>query len=371
MTVRDSAGGGELPEGFLDLPHEVYRDDPNWIPEDRDAVAMRFSASNTWFEYGEGHAFSVPRRTRAAAFRTRDLVVDGVPAAFFGYWESLGDQDADADVMDAVRAWAREHGAVRLFGPINFSTASDYRVRLWDAGGGDERPLIGEPYNPASYPAQLEALGFQVRYRFYTYVLDVDDIRKLHDDKRELLDEARARGYRFEPLTVERWLDCVHGIYDAANAAFQDNFAFVPFTREQFEAHFDASWAATLHPDASVIVYGPAGDVAGCFMIYPDYAPLAVQAAGDSRVPVTRLNFPEHGALLDPLGVVFKTGAIHPDHRRANLAHAMTADAARRAREAGATTLYGGLIREDNPSGRVYKSGWTGQRWYALYAADV
>lgn len=368
--MRESAGGGELPEGFLDLPHVVYRDDPNWIPEDRDAVALRFSASNPWFRSGEAHAFCVPSKARAAAFRTRNLVVDGVPAAFFGYWESAGDRDADAQVMDAARAWARDQGAVRLFGPINFSTASDYRVRIRDGRGGD-RPLIGEPYNPPSYPEQLEALGFGVRYRFYTYVLDAGDIRRLHDDKRELLDEARERGYRFEPLTVERWLDCVHGIYDAANAAFQDNFAFVPFTREQFEAHFDAAWAATLHPDVSVLVYGPEGDVAGCFMIYPDYGPLAVQGAGGSRVPAGRLNFPEHGARLDPLGVVFKTGAIHPDHRRANLAHAMTADAARRAREAGATTLYGGLIREDNPSGRVYKTGWSDQRWYALYAADL
>lgn len=361
-----------LPDGFLELPAQVYGDDPNWVPEDREALAARFSERNPWFASGSARAFCIPGKARAAAFRANDLTVDGEPAAFFGYWESAGDDEANTQVMNAVREWARGAGARRLYGPIDFSTASDNRVRLWDEGGG-ERPLVDEPYNPPGYPAQLGALGLDVRYRYFRLVLDPEAMRALAADERGALAEAEAAGYRFDRLTPEVWFRRVPELYELANIAFADNFAFVPFTREQFEGHFNEAWAATLHPELSVVVWGPDGDVASCMLAYPDYSPLAVQGAGDARVPLKALNYGDHASLLDPQQAYFKVGVVHPRHQRRAIAHAFMVEGARRALDLGVTAIQGGIIRDDNPSGRVWGRGteWCERRWYALYAGDV
>jgi hypothetical protein len=212
-----------------------------------------------------------------------------------------------------------------------------------------------------------------VRYRYFRFVLDPDAIRALAADERGALADAEAAGYRFDRLTADVWFDRVAELYELANLAFADNFAFVPFTREQFEAHFDETWAATLHPELSVVVWGPDGDVASCMLAYPDYSPLAVQGAGERRVPVQALNYREHAALLDPRHAYFKVGVVHPRHQRRAIAHAFMVEGARRALDLEVAAIQGGIIRDDNPSGRVWGRGteWCERRWYALYSGEV
>ncbi|MGZ3407677.1 MAG: hypothetical protein ACXVAN_14605, partial [Polyangia bacterium] len=114
MSARRTVGA-ELPAGFLELPHQLYRDDPRWIPEEPDAVARAFSPANRWLQTGMAQPFCLPGRARAAAFFDPRCAIDGAPAAFFGYWESVGDLEADRALFARVVEWARARGAARLY----------------------------------------------------------------------------------------------------------------------------------------------------------------------------------------------------------------------------------------------------------------
>ena len=68
-------------------------------------------------------------KARAGLFFDKNLLMDDVPAACFGYWEGLNDPEAHRELLSHAEQWAREKGAKKLYGPINFSTYYAYRIR--------------------------------------------------------------------------------------------------------------------------------------------------------------------------------------------------------------------------------------------------
>jgi hypothetical protein len=368
----ESAGGEPLPAGFLDLPRAIYSDDPQYIPEDPHELQALFGSDNPWFGHGVARAFCIPGRTRVAAFRTDGLAVAGRPAAFFGLWESVDDQGSNAAVIARVRSWAAAHGAVDLYGPVNFSTALHYRLRLSAHDGGLAFP--GEPYNPPSYADQLEALGFRLVRRYVTQIFHASATgRPTVQHKLPILERLEREGYGFERLDPERWQCHASELLELINAVFADNFAFTPLTSGEFAARFGSEFAARLTPDGSVIAYGPEGDVAGVCLTMPHYGPLVAQAAGAARVRTGELCYARHAGELAQHGPptwVLKTIGTSPAHRRRGVADGMVGAMVQRGLALGLATLFGALIRADNPSRRLTR-GHQAERWYGLYRAPV
>ena len=87
MPVDQRDDGAGLPEGFLSLPEAIYAGDDQWIPEDGDSVARRFSPENTWFQSNRAISLCIPGAARAVGFLNPDLRIDGQVVAFFG-WEN-------------------------------------------------------------------------------------------------------------------------------------------------------------------------------------------------------------------------------------------------------------------------------------------
>lgn len=331
MRLHSAPVPGRLPDGFLGLPG----------PEDPGTTALAFSARNPWFATGRAHAFCVPGAARAAAFRPPGLEVDGVPAAFFGFWETNGFGAADRWVMDAVREWARGEGARLLLGPIDFSTAGRNRLRLDD--GADRTPFAGEPVNPPGYPAALEALGLRVYRRYVTDDLAARDIAALATAGAPAVAEVEAAGYTIDAFGHEYWTTHADELFELCNAVFADNLAFTPLTRTQFDETVVRGLALRTDPELSVLARGPEGDVAGVILVYPHAAAQAV----------------------------LRTGGVGAAHRRRRLALAMTGEVARRATERALDRLLVATMREDNASRRLFRTGHREQRWYALYACAL
>jgi hypothetical protein len=162
----------ELPQTFIDLPGQVYAADPFWPGESADGLRQQFSTANPWFQDGSAWVGVVPGKARLAGFFSK-RIIDGEPAAFFGFWEGMDDISAHRDLFQELSQWAASQGAKRLYGPINFSTFSAYRLRLDSFEAGC---FPGEPWNPAYYPALMEKLGFDRRYRYLSTFNQTPDI---------------------------------------------------------------------------------------------------------------------------------------------------------------------------------------------------
>jgi hypothetical protein len=355
-----------VPDGFLELPAQIYAGDPCWIPEDPQTVAFLFGERSP-FAGVDRLAVCVPGRARAAVFRSTGQQVDGVPCAFFGYFETDGSPEPVAAVLAEIREWAGGAGAQRLYGPINFTTAMPYRVRL---DGGPPEAYLDEPYNPPGYAAVLEANGFALARSYASHDFDARDTEALAVNSRGPRAKVAEQGYRYGPLTPEVWRERADEMFVLGNDVFAGNFAFQSLTRAEFDTHFGEGWVRRLHPELSLVIYDPDDRVVSVGFVYPHYAPIAAQGAGAARVPVGALTHADHGA-ANPTEVVFKTAGVLSTVRKGGLAWAISGETAERAVAAGITKLIMGPMREDNPSLFAVQFGWRAQRVYGLYAATL
>jgi hypothetical protein len=371
MRLCERVGGEGPADGFLDVPWRVHRHDPYWVPEDRTAVEACLGPDSLWFGPGaSGRTFCVPGQVRTSVFRTAGLVVDGVPAAFFGHWASTGDAGADALVLAAAQAWARDAGAARLYGPVDLTPAIGHLVRV--SGGEGRPPYTGEPHNPPRYAPDLEALGLTIDRRYVSVELGGGEMRALAEAAAGTHRDLTARGYRFEPLTPELWDE--HHAEVHALGIFAGNFGAASVTPDQIQALYGPSWAARLDPEISVLLFAPEGDIAGYVFCYPDYGPLVIQAAGADRRSPRALSYAEHAPLLRAAGhnaFVLKMGGAAPRHRRRGLAHAATLVSLTRAARKGMTRCITGPMYSENPIRRVFRGGHRDERWYAIHATDL
>jgi GNAT superfamily N-acetyltransferase len=367
-VIEQEAPAAALTPGFLELPGEVYRDDPLAIPEEPTEVAGAFSPHNPWFQGGAARTFCVPGRARAAAFHRRGLAIDGEPAAFFGYFETVGDDEAEGELFAAVEAWAAARGARRLFGPINFATAFAYRVLLEAEPGAT--PFPGEPWTPRHYASRLEARGFELHQRYLTQVVEPDEMRRARDDRRLILDGLCSAGFRFELLSPALWLDRLRDLHALCDVIFGANFAYTPMGFEAFAAHAGARFAARFCPRTSVICWAPDGGVAGLFLVFPDWGPLVRRGAGAARVPLAAIDAGAHFDALQaqpPVGAVLKTVGVAPRYQQQGVFAALLVWLLDRCEDTYGRYL-GALIREDNPSRRFFDPYAATKRWYGLFA---
>ena len=138
----------------VSLAQAIYQGDDQWIPEDPQAITAAFSPENAWFQKGALSLFLIKGKARAAAFigpqGGPEMVIDGLKAAFFGYWETTEDPEADRLLMAKVEAWAKAQGASVLYGPINFTTYGTYRLRTSAEPG--PRPFSPRAITPRATP---------------------------------------------------------------------------------------------------------------------------------------------------------------------------------------------------------------------------
>ena len=367
MRVEGRDGRTGVPDGFCELAAQVYADDGQWIPEDPATVTTAFSDANTWFQSGKARAFLIPGKARAAAFISPEMLIDGVQAAFFGYWETTEDPECDRLLMTQVEAWARDQGASVLYGPINFTTYGTYRLRV--SAEPNARTFQAESYNPEGYPAVLEGLHFKTCQRYLVQISDTTSVTQMAEPFQAVIDGFQQAGYRFEPLTPELWLGRMSELHGLVDRTFRHNFAYTPLPYAAFERACGEAFVNKACPHASLVAFGPEGDIAGFSLVYPHYGPIITQGAGEGRVSVGDLHHASHASLLEaspPRVALAKTLATAPGHQARGLMSAMGSLGVLETPDRY-DAWFAAMIRSDNPSRRYTKERHSAERWYALY----
>lgn len=356
-----------LPEAFIALPRQLYAEDPHWLGEDAQALARQFSGANPWFASGRAWLGVIPGQARLAGF-VNEQVIDGQPAAFFGFWESVENPAPSQALFQGLRDWARDQGATRLYGPINFSTFGAYRLRLdaFEAGC-----FAGEPWNPPYYPTLLESLGFDLRHRYLSTFNDLAlTAASVRPDYLRVKPQLE-RVVSLEAMTGAFWMAHLDELYGFVDAVFGANFAYTPLSRAAFGQHCGQAFADRLCPLSSVLARAHDGRIAGFFLTYPDFSPLLRQG-NPRRLAAAELKQAEHFDRLPvPRRLLAKTGGVHPDFREHGLFTAMGCELSLRA-EPHYQQVVGALVREDNNSRQfALRHGGSELHHYGLYQGTL
>ncbi|WP_342323600.1 hypothetical protein AAEY27_03845 [Kosakonia sp. BYX6] len=249
---------------FLAVAQRVYADDPWWPGEDADVLARQFSSANPFTQQGKIWTGYIRGEARLAGFSA--LSATGERVVNFGFWETINLLAPNQRLFSALARWAKEQGATRLVGPINFNTLGKFRLRL-DCPSCP--PFAGEAYNPPWYQHLLSALGFQERAKYFSLYDDAEVIQK-----RPLPDEDTSRwrngDVTLQPLTPALWDNHQDALYRAITQNFSKNVGWTACSQALFNWHFNAQ---TIKPycdsPGSCLAFGAEGDIAGLlFSLY-------------------------------------------------------------------------------------------------------
>lgn len=356
--IQSAADDIKLPKEFFSIAKKVYQGDPNWIPEQEEKVRSQFSEDNSYFSNNKAKVFVHESNARLVGFYNPTVVIEDKSVAYFGFWETINDSKVTATLFTDFEAWAKECGANRIYGPINFSTYQGNRLRI-DAF--DQAPFIDEPYNPSYYPSLIREQGYEVKYHYLTGINQhLPNLIKQLAPSFKMMNKKLEGMFNFEPLNEKVWLENLENLYPLVDSIFSENFAYTPISWENFQVQCGEKFAKKMCPKTSILVRDNDGEIAAFFITYPDYGSLVnqqgIEESGDAanELNSSDISFDLHYPLLKaPRLLLAKTAGIAHKYRAYGLFPLMIMRIASAAKDSY-EHMAGAMGREDNPSLSIY-----------------
>ena len=178
MTSIVSISPGKELGKFIDFPHELYRNDPNYVPElfiaQRD---MLTPGKHPFYEHSKVKLFLTYNGDRvtgriAAILNNNHNAFTGRKDGFFGFFECINDQETADLLLANASEWLKEQGADNIIGPVNLSTNDTCGLLI---EGFDRPPMAMMPYNAPYYEQLLANNGLAKKTDLLAYELNVSE----------------------------------------------------------------------------------------------------------------------------------------------------------------------------------------------------
>ncbi|HUN67025.1 MAG TPA: hypothetical protein VMW43_13110 [Bacteroidota bacterium] len=237
IDVRPISSASETKQ-FIRFQWDIYRDSPAWVPPlmmDRRKLMDR--AKNPFYSHADAEFF-LARRGGKIVGRIAAIVNHNhnrehkENIGFFGFFESIDDQEVADALFGAARAWLRQRGVTAMRGPATPSVNDEYGLLI---DGFEKPPVVLMPYNPPYYPRLIEKAGLTKIKDLFAFELDS---RKVMSDKLSRVSEAvrKREGLTFRSLDLKNFAREVAILKTVYNKAWQYNWGAVPMTDAEFDA---------------------------------------------------------------------------------------------------------------------------------------
>jgi GNAT superfamily N-acetyltransferase len=257
---------------FINFPYELYRGDKHWIaPLRMDTKNLINPRKNAFFEHGQIQPF-IARDDAGRVLGRIAAVVNGMHlkkyedgVGFFGFFETIEDQDVANALIDAAAAWLRENGLKVMRGPTNPSL-NDVAGLL--VGGFDRPPAILMSYNKPYYESLLKGSGLERIITMWSYYTNsrVINAERLHRGEEIVM--KRNPNLTVRALDMSRWYEEINTLLDIYNDAWHDNWGHVPMTDREIKQLAD-EMKMIVNPDLVNIVEDD-GEPVGFSVSLPD-----------------------------------------------------------------------------------------------------
>ena len=224
--------GGSLRE-FINVVDYIYRDDPHYVrPLDMD-IKETLSKRSAFFEHAEGTIFTAHRNGWCVGRCTAQ--VDQLhleryhdEAGFFGFIDTIDDQEVVEELLEAAANWVSARGMKRIRGPLSLNTNGLVGCLV---DGFDTPPAVMMNHHRPYQGPLIEAAGFHKLKDTYAWRYEVGDIpRRVQQamESVEAMPEVRSRNADMKQLERD-----VRIAVDIHNDAWSNNWGFVPFTEAE------------------------------------------------------------------------------------------------------------------------------------------
>lgn len=276
VTVRSAR---EL-KRFVELPWDLYRGDPNWVPPLKRQVATLLTpGKHPYWEFSERELFLLRQGKRTVGRIA--AIVDGnsneyqrEKAGVWGFFECIDDQEAGNLLFNAAGQWLRDKGMEYMHGPFNPST--NYEVGMLVKGGGMP-PVLMMTYNPGYYPALVEGSGQAKEKDLFAFRFNRG--HQLPEWVTRIASRLVSKGeVAIRHIDMKRLGEEVVLMNRLYRAAWADNWGFVPATDAEIAIQAK-ELKSIIEPSLAFFLYYGEEPV-GVGVILPDANPLLKEFNG-------------------------------------------------------------------------------------------
>ncbi len=226
---------------FMKYPWLVYKDNPHWVPPLLMQLKRQLNLKvNPFFANGEMVQFLAFRGTKcvgriAAIINEQHNRHYNEQCGFFGFFECDNDQEVSNKLFDVAEKWLREKGMTIIRGPVNLATHAECGLLV---DGYDGPPSLQMPYNLNYYDQLISGSGYSRETDLLAYELGIGSVaengRYMKMLDRVVINAEKNKGISFRKFNVRNFDAEVERIRMLFNDYMQDNWGFVPLTREEF-----------------------------------------------------------------------------------------------------------------------------------------
>ena len=268
VTVRsfDVDGPATMVDRFVEVGLRLQRATPLRIPQAEAVMRHRLSSAFGWYATGTARHFVATIDGRdvgrcSAMLDPSQRDAEGRQVGLVGQWECEGGEDGLAAahaLLELAAAWLRGHDAVRIVGPIDFSTW--YGYRFLDGPGDGRDPMLTEPVTPDHAIAQWESFGFAKDETYFSAEIasPTDALDMARPVAKMLVDD----GWKVRQLRMREWDDLIEQAHAMSMQEFTRQPYFTPISLDDFRAMY-AGMKRGVDPRYVFTAWSPDGDFAG------------------------------------------------------------------------------------------------------------
>jgi GNAT superfamily N-acetyltransferase len=223
---------------FIDFPHDLYKNDPNYVPElfiaQRDLLTIhpfhKHNLLQTFLAYDGDKIVGRIAAILNNSHNEHNHVNDG----FWGFFDCINDQETANLLFETAAQWLKEKGVDQNFiGPVNFSTNESCGLLI---KGFDSPPMLMMTYNYPYYIDLIEKAKFEKQIDLIAWHWDGDG----YDDKSirlltALQERLKRNNIVIRKVNLKDFKNEVAKVREVYNSAWDQNTGFVPFTDEEFD----------------------------------------------------------------------------------------------------------------------------------------
>ena len=223
---------------FIDFPHELYKDDVNYVPElfiaQRDLLTP---GKHPFHEHSSVQLFLVYENLHikgriAAILNNNHNSYNNTSDGFFGFFDCVDNQEIANALFTAAANWLNAKGVTNITGPVNPSTNEPCGLLI---EGFDKPAVAMMVYNKPYYGKLMETFGFTKNVDLLAYDIAIDNIndRPVQLEK-ALTERLQRKNITIRTLNMKDFKNEVAKVKEVYNAAWDKNMGFVPFTDNEF-----------------------------------------------------------------------------------------------------------------------------------------
>ena len=235
VQIRQHEPGKDLKD-FLQLPYDIYRDDPAWIAPLRREVNERLTPrKNPLFEHADVALFTARKHGKvvgriSAQVDHEHLRVHDDSAGFFGFFDTVDDPEVATALIDAGAAWLIARGMTIMRGPFSLSINEEVGLLI---DGFDRPPFLMMPHHRPYQAGLAEAAGLDKVRDVYAWWYKTAVPTRRSARARQMVEQLPE--VRFRSIDKRRLKEEIATALRVFNDAWQHNWGFVPATKAEAE----------------------------------------------------------------------------------------------------------------------------------------